>query len=267
MTTIAFLGAGNIAQAIMGGMIENGMAARHIWARDPSPSCMDWVNDQGINAASNNDEAIAAADVVMLCIKPNVLIDVLAAIGEDVSSKLFISVAAGITTEMMTPHLPIGTPIIRCMPNTPVQIQTGMTALFPTQTVTDEQRAVAQDILTAVGQAVWVDSEADLDSVTAVSGSGPAYFFLMMESMISAAEALGLQHEFAKQLVLQTALGSAKMAHQSPDDPATLREKVTSPSGTTQAAIEHFQAQGFEKIVDGAVTAAQRRSVELANEN
>ena len=153
------------------------------------------------------------------------------------------------------------------MPNTPAQIRTGMTVLFPTPTVTDDQRAVAQDILTAVGQVLWVDSETDLDAVTAVSGSGPAYFFLMIESMISAAETLGLPNKFAKQLVVQTALGAAKMAHQSPDDPATLREKVTSPAGTTQAAIDHFQAQGFEKIVDGAVTAAQRRSVELANEN
>ena len=267
MTKIAFLGAGNIAQAIMGGMIESGTAGIHIWASDPSQSSMRWINDRGINAASSNEEAIAAADVIMLCVKPNVLIDVLTTIGEGVSGKLFISVAAGITTAMMTPHLPMGTSVVRCMPNTPVQVQAGMTALFPTQTVTNEQRIVVQEILTTVGQVVWVDSETDLDSITAVSGSGPAYFFFMMESMISAAEALGLTHELAKKIVLQTALGAAKMAQLNLDDPTTLRRKVTSPAGTTQAAIQHFQAQRFEEIVEGAIMEAHKRSVELSNEN
>jgi len=267
VTKIAFLGAGNIAQAIMGGMIKSGTAAKHIWAYDPSQSCMNWVNGQGINAATSNDEAIASAEIIILCVKPNILIDLLTAISESVSDKLFISVAAGITTAMINRHLPIDTPIVRCMPNTPVQIQTGMTALFPTHTVTEEQRIAVQQILSTVGQVVWVDSETDLDPITALSGSGPAYFFLMMESMISAANTLGLRDELAQKLVLQTALGAAKMAQQSLHDPKTLRQKVTSPAGTTQAAIDHLQERRFQEIVEGAIIAAHKRSVEISNEN
>ena len=267
MKKVAFLGAGNIAQAIIGGIIENGMAAKNIWAHDPSQFSMDWIRERGINAAKSNDEAIAAADVLMLCVKPNILIEVLDNISEDLSEKLLISVVAGVTTGMMIRHLPTETAIVRCMPNTPVQVQSGMTGLFANQAVTEEQRILVENILTSVGQAVWIESETDLDSVTAVSGSGPAYFFLLMESMISAAQALGLKRELAKKLVLQTSLGAAKVASENLDDPKKLREKVTSPAGTTAAAIEHFQSAGFEKIVEGAIKAAHQRSREIANES
>ncbi|MBT7372251.1 MAG: pyrroline-5-carboxylate reductase, partial [Gammaproteobacteria bacterium] len=133
--------------------------------------------------------------------------------------------------------------------------------------VASTQKSAAEHILSAVGKALWVENESDLDAVTAVSGSGPAYFFLLMESMINAARAQGLNAEVSHQLVLQTALGAARMAAESPLDPATLRKQVTSPGGTTQAAIEHFQGKGFEKIVDGAVDAARIRSVELSDED
>jgi len=266
VTTIAFLGAGNIAQAIMGGMLNNGMDAKRIWACDPSPVCMDWVKEQGIHAATSNDEAVAAASVVILCVKPDVLIDVLANINVDVSGKLLVSVAAGITTTLMSDNLPDKVQIVRCMPNTPALVKAGMTALFATPSVSDEHRLIAEDILSAVGKVVWVSAEEDLNAVTAVSGSGPAYFFLMMESMIAAAVDLGLPEELSRQLVIQTALGSASIVAQGSDDPGTLRQNVTSPGGTTQAAIEHFQSHQFEKTVQGAVTAAQKRSVEMANE-
>ena len=266
-TRIAFLGAGNIAQAIMGGLVENGLPATDITACDPSEHCMRWAAERGINTAASNDEAIAAADVIMLCVKPNIVVPLLNDLEQDVTGKLFISVAAGITTGMMTSELPANSAVVRCMPNTPALVQCGMTALFATPATSDDQKSIAQNVLSAVGDAIWVDSEDDLDAVTAVSGSGPAYFFLLMESMINAAQRQGLSEEIAKQLVLQTALGASKMAHQSSDSPATLRQNVTSPGGTTQAAIEHFEAGGFAENVNGAVNAARQRSIELAKES
>ena len=264
MITIAFLGAGNIAQAIMGGMLANGMENNQLWAFDPSPTCMKWVLDQGINAAASNDEAIANANVIMLCVKPNVLLDALTKINVDTSGKLFVSVAAGITTEMIASRLSESTQIVRCMPNTPALIQAGMTALFATETVSDQQRDITEKVMNAVGHVVWVEREDELDAVTAVSGSGPAYFFLMMESMIAAAEDIGLSNALSRKLVIQTAMGAAKLAEQSTDDPTVLREKVTSPGGTTEAAIEYYLNQNFKNIIAGAISAAHLRSIEMA---
>ena len=164
----------------------------------------------------------------------------------------------------MLSRLPEATALVRCMPNTPALVKTGMTALFASPAVTAEQRASASSVLTSVGESLWVDTEAELDIVTAVSGSGPAYFFLMIESMINAGIAEGLSAEVSTQLVLQTALGAAVMAKQSESDAETLRKQVTSPGGTTQAAIQHFQSVKFEEAVRGAVRAARIRSVELS---
>jgi len=200
----------------------------------------------------------------MLCVKPDVILDLLDEITSSSQGKLFISVAAGITTASMLSRLPEATALVRCMPNTPALVKTGMTALFASPAVTAEQRASATSVLSSVGESLWVDTEAELDIVTAVSGSGPAYFFLMMESLINAGVAEGLSTEISTQLVLQTALGAAVMAKQSESDAGTLRKQVTSPGGTTQAAIEHFQSVKFEKAVGDAVNAARTRSVELS---
>jgi pyrroline-5-carboxylate reductase len=266
MTTIAFLGAGNIAQAIMGGLIENGFAPGAMTACDPVAACQDRAREKGIIVADSNDAAVESADVILLCVKPNVMLEMLSSLSVPLTGKLLISVAAGITTNAMTRELPAGTAIVRCMPNTPALVQTGMTAMFATSDVTAGQQQQAENILSAVGQAIWVAEEHELDAVTAVSGSGPAYFFLMMESMIDAGIKEGLDRHTASQLVLQTALGAARMAIENPADPGTLRQQVTSPGGTTQAAIEYFQAAGFEKIVSGAVGAARARSIELSGE-
>ena len=252
MTTIAFLGAGNIAQAIMGGLIENGFAPGAMTACDPVAACQDRAREKGIIVADSNDAAVESADVILLCVKPNVMLEMLSSLSVPLTGKLLISVAAGITTNAMTRELPAGTAIVRCMPNTPALVQTGMTAMFATSDVTAGQQQQAENILSA--------------AVTAVSGSGPAYFFLMMESMIDAGIKEGLDRHTASQLVLQTALGAARMAIENPADPGTLRQQVTSPGGTTQAAIEYFQAAGFEKIVSGAVGAARARSIELSGE-
>ena len=261
MSTIAFLGAGNIANAIMGGLISD---AHSLLAYDPIEHCCERARGQGIAIASSNTEAISTADIVMLCVKPDVVLNLLDEISASSQGKLFISVAAGITTANMLNRLPEATPLVRCMPNTPALVKTGMTALFASPAVTAEQRTSATSVLTSVGESLWVDTEAELDIVTAVSGSGPAYFFLMMESMINAGVAEGLSIEVSTQLVLQTALGAAKMAKQSESDPETLRKQVTSPGGTTQAAIKHFQSVKFEEAVRGAVNAARIRSVKLS---
>ena len=261
MSTIAFLGAGNIANAIMGGLISDGHS---LLAFDPVEHCRERARGQGVTIASSNTDAISKADIVMLCVKPNVVLDVLDEISTSSQGKLFISVAAGITTANMLSRLPEATALVRCMPNTPALVKTGMTALFPSPAVTAEQRASASSVLTSVGESLWVDTEAELDIVTAVSGSGPAYFFLMIESMINAGVAEGLSAEVATKLVLQTALGAAVMAKQSESDAGTLRKQVTSPGGTTQAAIDHSQSVELEQAVRGAVNAARTRSVELS---
>lgn len=264
MTQIAFLGAGNIAQAIMGGLMETGYTGNTIHACDPAPACQEKARALGANVAANNDAAIAEAEVVILCVKPNVVVDLLTAVSVPLDTKLIISVAAGVTVASIAEAVPEGTAIVRCMPNTPALVKTGMTALYANTEVSPAQRSQAEAILAAVGQAIWVDDESQLDAVTAVSGSGPAYFFLMMEAMIDAACSQGLDKQTAKTLVLQTALGAARMAVESVDDPARLRHNVTSPGGTTQAAIESFQAAGYADIVEAAVDAARRRSVELS---
>ena len=261
MASIAFLGAGNIAQAIMGGLSGDN---HELYAYDPVPACREAAAAIGAMITENNKEAIEKADVVILCVKPNVVPDLVAEEAASLREKMTISDAAGITTETMLSAIGSGAAVVRCMPNTPALVKTGMTALFATSGVSEPQKDLAQTILSAVGETLWVSDETALDAVTAVSGSGPAYFFLMMEAMIAAAEAEGLDTDTARQLVLQTALGAATMAHSSEDAPSQLRINVTSPGGTTQAALETFESLGLPDMVRKAVNAARVRSEELS---
>lgn len=261
MASIAFLGAGNIAQAIMGGL----SAGNHqLFAFDPVEACRDAASALGVSITENNREAIEQAEVVILCVKPNVIAELVSDESSALNSRLTISVAAGINTSTLLTSLGASAAIVRCMPNTPALVKTGMTGLFATAGVSKAQRSMAEDILSAVGETLWVDDERALDAVTAVSGSGPAYFFLLMESMIEAAEAEGLDPKTARQLVLQTALGAATMAHSSADAPDQLRRNVTSPGGTTQAALETFEKLGLPDSVRKAVHAARIRAEELS---
>ncbi|MBO6566749.1 MAG: pyrroline-5-carboxylate reductase [Pseudomonadales bacterium] len=261
MASIAFLGAGNIAQAIMGGLSGDN---HELYAYDPVPACRDAAAAIGATITENNKDAIEQADVVILCVKPNVVPDLLVEEAASLREKMTISVAAGITTQTMLSAIGDSAAVVRCMPNTPALVKAGMTALFATPGVSGSQRDLAQTILSAVGKTLWVTDENALDAVTAISGSGPAYFFLMMESMIAAAEAEGLDADTSRQLVIQTALGAANMAHSSDDEPAQLRINVTSPGGTTQAALETFESLGLPDIVRKAVNAARVRSEELS---
>ena len=264
MTKLAFLGAGNIAQAIIGGLITTGFDPDDICASDPSEEQLAKLHKIGVKTSSDNLAAIAEAEVVVLSIKPDVVEQICREISSMTAGKLFISVAAGITATSLESWLQSSI-IIRCMPNTPALVMKGMTGLYATDAVSSEQREIADTILSAVGETLWFEEESKLDAVTAVSGSGPAYFFYIIEVMQAAALAAGLTQQESSTLVLQTALGAAEMALQSSEPAAELRRKVTSPGGTTAAALEVLQQEGLDEIFLHAVTAAKKRSEELSN--
>lgn len=263
MTNITFIGAGNIAKALMGGYLASSPAGE-VWASDPIETQLATLPD-GVKTTTNNLEAIADADIVVLCVKPNMLGEICQSIQSVAAGKLFISVAAGITCQNLLQWLGPNAAIIRCMPNTPALVGAGMTGLFATASVSDTQKFQGAELLATVGNILWFDVEAELDAVTAVSGSGPAYFFLMLESMQAAAVKLGLSPDVAKTLVEQTAFGAVKMAMQSKSPAAELRHNVTSPGGTTAAAIQVLEANGFEETIFAALKAAADRSKALSD--
>lgn len=267
--SISFIGAGNMASSIIGGLIKQGFDASKLMASDPFPTSLERLNKAtGIATTDNNATAISQADIVVLAVKPQVMKTVALEIAPAIQVKqpLIISIAAGIEIDSLQNWLGGKLAIVRCMPNTPALVQTGATGLFANERVSDIQKQQAMSILEAIGIAEWFNSEAELDAVTAISGSGPAYFFLLMEAMQSTALKLGLSEQQAKSLTLQTALGAAKMALESDVDAAELRRRVTSPAGTTEAAINSMQADGFEAVVEKALTAARDRSIELAQD-
>ena len=264
---IAFIGAGNMASSLIGGLLAKGLDAAQIRASDPGAETRARVSaEHGIELFADNAQAVQDADVIVIAVKPQVM----KAVCQDLRAhlephQLLISIAAGITCTSLQNWLG-NQPLVRCMPNTPALLGKGVSGLFATAAVTAEQRQQAEDLLSAVGIAVWVDTEAQIDAVTAVSGSGPAYFFLLIEAMTDAGVKLGLPREVAKQLAEQTALGAAHMAVGSDVDAAELRRRVTSPAGTTEAAIKSFQADGFATTVEKALSAAAHRSAEMAEQ-
>lgn len=266
--TLGFIGAGNMARSLIGGLLKKGFPAQQLMASDPSAECLAAVEEIGVAVTSDNVELVTAANIVVLAVKPQVMSTVLDPLKPCLAEHkpMLISIAAGINCSSIESWAGAGLPIVRCMPNTPALLQEGATALFANSYVQESQKKLAQTILDAVGLAIWVDSEGELDAVTAVSGSGPAYFFLLMELMEKAGEQLGLDNSTARSLTLQTALGAARMAMESDVDSAELRRRVTSPNGTTQAALESFAASGIEQTVTKALQAAHQRSIDLARE-
>lgn len=265
---IAFIGAGNMARAIIGGLLENGFAAANIWASEPDASRLQDLAEQGLNTTTDNTAAVAAADMVVLAVKPQVMQAVVTDLAPAAQEHkpLFVSIAAGISLEALDRWLGGNAAVVRCMPNTPSLVQTGASGLFANERVSELQRTQATQALEAVGIALWVQTEAELDIVTAISGSGPAYYFLMMEAMTAAGAKLGLSEETARGLTLQTALGAARMASSSDVDAAELRRRVTSPKGTTEQAILTFQAEGLEAIVEKAMVACRDRAEAMTAE-
>ena len=264
---ISFIGGGNMATSLIGGLIADGFSAKHITVSEPSAEKRAQLAAQfGVQIVAENDKAVMNADVVVLATKPQVLGNVARGLHSTLLERkpLIVSIAAGVRVQSLQEWLGSHCAIVRCMPNTPALVRSGATGLFANAQVTDLQKNLAESLLRAVGVTVWLKQEADLDIVTALSGSGPAYFFYVMEAMQQAAIHLGLTVDTARLLTLQTALGAAKMAVESPVEVAQLRQQVTSPGGTTERAIEVLTQAQLPKILSEAIQAACTRSEELA---
>jgi len=264
--TIAFIGAGHMAGSLINGLTSDGYDPTRIVASDTNPDALAaMARRTGVRTTADNAVA-AGSDVVVLAVKPQTLQGVAREIAPVVQQRrpLVISIAAGIREAALEDWLGGGVALVRTMPNTPAMIGAGATVLHAGSGVTDAQRDTAESILRAVGLTRWVDDEGLLDAVTALSGSGPAYFFLVMEAMEAAAIELGIPRETARLLTLQTALGAARMAIESDEEPATLRRRVTSPGGTTERAVAVLEDGGLRGLFGRALTAARDRSVELS---
>ena len=264
---ICFIGAGNMAASLIGGLIANQHEAAQITACDISADQLQQLHD--LYRIETSQEALISAhtaEVVILAVKPQVMREVCTTLSELPSNphQLFISIAAGVPMQAINNWLCGERAIVRCMPNTPALLQLGASGLAANAQVSSSQRQSAKHIMQAVGISLWVDAESDLDAVTAISGSGPAYFFYFIELLEAAGVKLGLPQQTAARLARQTALGAATMAHE--DDVVKLREQVTSLRGTTEQAILSFQRDQLDQLVTNATAAAHRRSLELAQE-
>jgi len=267
---ITFIGGGNMARSLIGGLLETGVTPANLRVADPLPQPL--AAQFPIACYHDNLQALSGADVAILAVKPQILPEVAKSIATTLTNPLplFISIAAGISLPDLARwlgglhHHPV--PIVRVMPNTPALVRSSASALCAGPHVTAKQRELAESILRAVGLTLWLEDESLMDAVTALSGSGPAYFFLIMEVLEKAGVRLGLSQEVARLLTLQTAFGSAKMALESQEDAATLRARVTSKGGTTEQAINTLQAGELQELFDQALKAAQQRGTSLAKQ-
>ena len=269
--TVTFIGGGNMARAIYGGLIDSGFAASNISVVDPSTAAQNNARLAGIKQVFDSASgSTLSADLIVLAIKPQLTKAALTPLAGRLGPNSFVlSIVAGINAESLAVLLGLSDAgcIIRCMPNTPALVGEGMTGLYAnTNEGSAEGKGLAEGVMSSVGQCVWVKNESDLDIITAISGSGPAYFFLFIESLTDAAIALGMDDASARKLALQTALGASRLASLSHEDAATLRKNVSSPGGTTEQAIQSFEASNIRGIVIQATQAAARRSVELSKE-
>ncbi len=262
---LAFIGAGNMARSLISGLLAAGTAPERIRASDPHQQQREQLGRLGVVTFDDNRTAVRDADVIVLAVKPQVLGAVLKPLAPR-PGQLVVSIAAGVPLTALEAWTPPATAIVRCMPNTPALLRAGITGMFANEHVSPEQRAMADSVLGAAGATLWVESESLLDAVTAVSGSGPAYFFYLMEAMIAAGESLGLDRASATTLTLETALGAARMARESGEPPGRLRANVTSPGGTTERALSILDAAGTRAAVERAVAGAAQRAKELAEE-
>src|SRR5580658_2211927 len=266
---LAFIGGGNMAAALIGGLTKRGLPSEHIVVADPSHEQIKrLVRDYGIKSAADNASAVAGAEVVILAVKPQQMRAVALALSPHLAAgkPLLMSVAAGIPHAALARWFGAHIAVVRTMPNRPALNGFGATGLYAPLSVGAAHRALAESIMAAVSATVWVEHESQMDTVTALSGSGPAYFFLFMEALEAAAHERGLPSDIAHRLTLETAFGAAQMARDSADSLAVLREQVTSKGGTTAAALAVLDAAGLRAIVAHAVAAADRRSAELAAE-
>jgi pyrroline-5-carboxylate reductase len=261
----AFLGGGKMGEALISGLIRSGGRS----AEELMVSCrreeraQELAGKYGVHATLNNADAVAWADTLVLTVKPQDIERLLGQIGRVRPDQLVISFAAGVRTSFVEKHLPTGVPVVRVMSNVPVMVDEAMSVVSAGSHALDKHLSVAEELLSYVGKVLRLP-EVQLDAVTATSGSGPAYFFLLAEAMIEACILLGLSRDVATELIIQTMLGSAKMLRDTGVHPVELREMVTSPGGTTIAAIRHLEEAGVRAAFLNAIDAARRRSAELA---
>ena len=264
---IAIIGSGNMGTSLLSGLIATGLAPNQIWIADPDQQKLDALHTQfNVNISNDNNAAAREADVIILAVKPQILPDVAKNLADIVKERkpLIVSIAAGIREEKIMQWFGGELAIVRCMPNTPALVRCGASALHANKYVTDPERELAESILRAVGIVVWLEDERLMDAVTALSGSGPAYFFLVIEALQNVGETMGLPTEIARILTLQTALGSARMALESEELVSELRSRVTSPGGTTEAAMLVFEEHNIRELFNKALLAAKKRSEELS---
>jgi pyrroline-5-carboxylate reductase len=265
--TITFIGGGNMARSLIGALIAQGADASTIAVAEPRADARDELaRDFGVRTFAGNADAVAGVGCVVLAVKPQMMRDVCARLAEPLreTRPLLISIAAGVRIEQLERWLGAHLAIVRCMPNTPALIGAGASGLCANSRVGATQRALAERILNAAGITRWIEHEAQMDVVTALSGSGPAYFFLLVEAMEDAAVQLGLPRDTACALAVQTCLGGGRMLAEGGESAATLRARVTSPQGTTQAALDAFAHGDFRALVQRALEAATRRGGELS---
>jgi pyrroline-5-carboxylate reductase len=267
--TISFIGAGNMASAIIGGMLDNGFQADKIWVSAPDDNHLQSIRKRfGISVTTDNRYCAQQADMVVLAVKPQVMAEVCQDIAPVVQNTrpLMVSIAAGLTADTLDEWLGGGLPLVRVMPNTPSLVGKGAAGLYANSQVKDKQKKMVQAVFESIGSALWVEDENLLHAVTALSGSGPAYFFLMLEALESAATEAGIAPETARELAIQTMAGAAEMAGRSEHDPAQLKRNVMSPGGTTEQAIHTFEDGGLRELVKKAYGAAFKRSQEMSKE-
>lgn len=264
---ITFLGGGNMAQALIGGLLERGFSASAIRVVELKPEGRVLLEQRfGVSASAELDDAALASDVLVLAVKPQQMREALAPARGRLGQALVVSIAAGLTLAVLQRWLGGHRRIVRVMPNTPALIGAGAAGLYADPCVDAAGREAAGQILGAVGSVVWLDSEAKIDAVTALSGSGPAYVFYFIEALIEGGLSLGLDAETARNLALDTLLGATKLALASSEDAATLRERVTSKGGTTAAALDVLSSGNFKALIAKALAAANARSEELGSE-
>jgi pyrroline-5-carboxylate reductase len=266
---IGFIGGGNMASSLIGGLVSNGYPADKITVADLDAAKLAYLSEKfGVNNTQDSSAVALEADILVLAVKPQHMQSVADAVKSAAQEKkpVVVSIAAGIRVEALDRWIGGDMPIVRCMPNTPALVKTGATGLYANERVSESQKDQVESLLRAVGVTVWVDDESQIDAVTALSGSGPAYFFMMMEALEAARIEAGLDQKTAQLLTQETALGAAKMALESSESAGVLRQRVTSPGGTTERAIGVMTDRGLADIFQQAVLAARDRSIELSDE-
>ena len=269
MKTIGFIGGGNMAESLIGGLIASGQEATSISVYDTDQSRLDQLsNNYAVRYQDSNQQLADSCDLLVMAVKPQVLKSIAASIRKQVQANrpLVISIAAGIRSTSLEHWLGGEVPIVRVMPNTPALVGAGASGMFANHLVDEQMRDAAESLMRSVGLTVWLENESQIDIVTALSGSGPAYIFRVIEAMEEAATHAGLAEETSRLLAIETALGAARLAVEASDSPAQLRAKVTSPGGTTEQALKQLEQGNIGKLFDDAIKAAIQRAAEMAEE-